>query len=190
VIKDFIKQIELEIPTINLELVARKYKVKMLCDIQYQRMMDDSHCGIYYRALASACKLPQAKRVCELGTFMGGSAIAMSSFAEKVDTYDINTDNAIPSLEDFNITQIKIQPDGYKSIDYTQYSFIHVDIAHAGPEELEIHQILLYQKYSGFVFWDDTSWPSMRKFWEQVNVPKIETNWHGDSGYGVTFYGV
>jgi hypothetical protein len=66
---------------------------------------------------------------------------------------------------------------------------LFIDIgSHDGRYEQQIHERLC-REGKGPVFYDDIHWPGMKSFWAKVRQPRIELDWHRESGFGVILYG-
>ena len=142
----------------------------------------------YYKGLAAYCQLFKPKKVLELGTCSGASAVALSKYDGHVDTYDIHN-----KLVDIRINNNSIsinlleQPADILSITYTPYDLIFVDLDHQGWLEEEIHKKLLLE-YNGIEFYDDVQKNDMVNFWWNINNDKMILNWNV-FGFGIVRYG-
>ena len=145
----------------------------------------------YYRMLSAVAYELQPGRILEIGTFFGGSALALSRYGAHVITYDIEYKVVDPNIfRRRNISFRLCDDDHYApvKVDYSKFDLIFVDCGHSGPMEIAIHENLC-KSYKGLVLWDDINWKGMRPFWDSITQPKIETDWHNPDGFGVVLYG-
>lgn len=145
----------------------------------------------YYKGMAAYCKAFSPKRVLEIGTCTGASAVCLAKFSEQVVTSDV-TDWSVADKAIFGerITFKKCeQPTDALELDFAAFNLVFVDIDHSGLMERLIHLKLVEEGFTGDVFYDDIGVNvGMRRFWDVVNEPKLSLDWH-DSGFGVVRYG-
>jgi predicted O-methyltransferase YrrM len=160
----------------------------------------------YYRALAACCRILKVDSSLEVGTMYGGSALALAKGSRQAYTCDIDLTNVVDPfilqstqvVDDFCPLALKKEPGvhGVKlnsntacvSLPFKDFQFIFIDIGvHEGDLEEKIHQKLV-NSYCGVAAFDDINWGGMVKFWESVTQPKLATNWHADSGFGLVYY--
>lgn len=150
--------------------------------------------GVYYRMLAVYGREFRPKRVCEIGTCYGSSAMALSKFNPgTVTTFDINLGNVVDHrmMNDFGIKTVLLRsPTECEALPFHEYDTLFIDIGdHNGKPERVIYERLLRENWKGVAFWDDINWGGMRPLWDSMTVDKCETNWHGTaSGFGVTVF--
>ncbi len=145
----------------------------------------------YYKGLAAYCRLFTPKRVLELGTCTGASAVCIAKYCDSVVTSDI-TDWSVadPTIFadriTFNLCQTVTDA---LDLEYTSFDLLFVDIDHSGLMERLIHQKLISDGYVGDVFYDDIGVNvEMKRFWSRIREPKLSLDWHM-SGFGVVRYG-
>ena len=141
----------------------------------------------YYWGLAAYVDLYKVRRVLELGSCTGSSAVVMSRAGAAVDTYDVRDLWAVCWPE--NVTRyIADHPNYIHSLDLSPYDMIFVDIDHWGKEEQQIHTKFT-KEYSGIVFYDDM-WlnEEMRYFWESIEQEKQGCFWNKTYGFGIVRY--
>jgi len=145
---------------------------------------------LYVRRLGGLCKVLGAKRVCEVGTMYGSSAIGLSLGATRVDSYDIDQHNfaCLRVAKDRNINLLDLKDkDDFLNICYPSYDFIFFDVDdHDGIQERKFHDKLVELGYVGYVAYDDVL--KMRTFWDGIKQTKLLVNWHGESGFGLVDY--
>jgi predicted O-methyltransferase YrrM len=149
------------------------------------------HCFLsdpYYKALAAYCRLRGPKRVLEIGTCSGASAVALAKYAESVLTVDVDLSTLVdPNINGGRIEICEIGPLDCLNLDFANFDFIFVDIDHTGQMERKIHE-KLQKEYLGIVFWDDVILnQGMSDFWDSIREEKVITPWHF-SGFGVVNY--
>jgi len=142
----------------------------------------------YFRCLSAYCKINNIKRVLELGTCTGASAIALAQYSEKVDTYDVTDEDINSTLTHKNITShILTNPLDCLEINLDPYDLIFIDIDHKGDTELKLHN-KLSKEYKGIVFYDDIFFSSeMAEFWNKISQNKKSLLWHF-TGFGIVEY--
>lgn len=142
----------------------------------------------YYKGLAGYCKLKSPKRILEIGTCTGASAVCMAKYSSNILTLDVVDANInFAALATKNILFQKVTPQEVLEFNFSDFDFIFVDIDHTGDTEKLLHQLFKAQ-YHGIVFWDDVQMnPAMKSFWDTVDCPKIVTNWHF-TGFGLVEY--
>lgn len=147
--------------------------------------------GLYYRMLRAYASIHRP-RACEVGTRHGSSAFALARGGAAVTCYDIDLRELAhrPTLEALGVRLVQLaHPGDCSRIDFTPYDFLFVDIgSHEGMHERAIHERLLAAGWPGVVMYDDINW-GMRPFWDSIAFDKVETDWHGDSGFGIVVYG-
>ncbi len=145
----------------------------------------------YYRGLAAYCKALLPKRVLEIGTCTGASAVCLAKFCEHVVTSDV-TDWSVADKAIFGerITFRKCeQPTDALELDFATFDLVFVDIDHSGLMERLIHLRLVEDGYAGDVFYDDIEVNvEMKRFWDRIKEPKLSLDWHV-SGFGIVRYG-
>lgn len=154
---------------------------------------DDSE---YYKKLPLLIKEVKARRVLEIGTYSGMSAIMMGRTAELVNSLDITHEYLHEQFKFDNKTRSKsnvhffiVNEHYYRIVDYSFYDFLFIDIGnHDGSRELWIHNHLLKSKWCGIAVYDDIEWLYMKDFWKQITNNKIKVNWHRETGLGIVEY--
>jgi predicted O-methyltransferase YrrM len=144
----------------------------------------------YFRALASYVQCFDSKNILELGTQTGASAVALSKYGAKVDTYDISDKNLASGILNHPDISFKklVTPDEFLSFDLKKYDLIFFDIDHSGFLEEKFHQKLV-NEYQGICFYDDIFFnTNMKFFWNGIQQTKIELDWHV-AGFGMVSYG-
>lgn len=143
----------------------------------------------YYWGLGAYVDLFKVKRVLELGTCTGASAIIMHSGGALVDTWDLDGNKwEMNEFPEGVIRHVAQTPDEVRAVDLSPYELIFVDIAHEGPEEQKWHEKFVAE-YRGVVMYDDI-WlnAGMRAFWDGIQQEKVATRWHGKYGFGLVRY--
>ncbi len=143
----------------------------------------------YYKALAAYCKLKSPKKILEIGTCSGASAVCLSKYCSNVLTLDVDLSNVknFEIIEKRGVVLNKIVPEDLLKINFSDYDFIFIDIDHTGSTEILLHN-LLKLNYNGYVFWDDVQMNlGMKSFWDNVDRPKMVTDWHF-TGFGIVQY--
>lgn len=178
--QEIVDKLNLIYPTIDLTPELGKYNFS-------KNVIEAVLTEPYYVVLAAYIKAFNINKVLELGTCSGASAVAMAKYAKEVHTYDI-----VDSLEDKNINTGNIifniiKPEECLDINFQNYDFIFVDIAHDGYYETKLHQKFC-EVYNKIVFYDDVllNYP-MAKFWDSIEQKKIWTL-HHYSGLGMVSY--
>lgn len=143
----------------------------------------------YYSCLIGAAAALKPKRILEIGTFTGASALCLATTGVPVDTYDIEDKIFDPKIKEkinFNILR---KPEDCTNLTFNNYDLIFIDIGmHDGIFE-EIIQEKLNKTFKGVVLWDDIDYNwRMKKLWDSINQPKIKTDWHPVDGFGVVKY--
>tara|TARA_Y100001973_G_C5187482_1_gene328829 strand:+ start:1234 stop:1866 length:633 start_codon:yes stop_codon:yes gene_type:complete len=155
----------------------------------------------HYYMLAYLSTCYNGETLLDVGTHMGGSAMALSyNKNNKVITVDVRnqvqTKIDIPNIE-FLIGDIMNSQDGHDLIHSTR--FILYDTTHTGKLEQEFHDYLVESDWKGIVIWDDIKYrwtkeirQGMVDFWDsidddkKINISKYahwtETGlvWYGD----------
>lgn len=181
-----VHNVELTVPSMNFDNDFQKYKIH---DLARERILEDN--GYYYRAIGAYCKIYKPKKVIEVGTYFGTSAMCMAQNAGTVYTYDITDAKYLDGLRTaknivFNVLN---KPENCLKIDFSKTDLIFLDIGdHNGEYESEIHQLLINSNWNGLVFYDDINWNDMKLLWKSIENDKIETNWHRESGFGIVKY--
>lgn len=144
----------------------------------------------YYWGLASYIDLFKPKRVLELGTCTGASAVVMARAGAEVDTWDLADKWELPIWPENVKRCLAREPEGIRTLDLSPYDMIFVDIDHEGEEEQKLHAKFLAE-YTGVVFYDDVALnQEMLAFWNSIKQEKVPLLWHDGAGFGVVRYPV
>jgi len=181
-LEELVKKIEAEMPSVDF---SEEFSIHKISPEYVEYML---YPNSYYRAFAVMIKMFGYKKIIEVGTQDGASAIALSKHAELVTTYDIGDLGKFINSND-KIEKIKLGNSmDCINLDYDSYDLVFIDIDHAGIVEPLIHQ-KLSKEYKGFVLYDDIFInDQMKSFWSSINNNKIETDWHNGVDFGLVEY--
>lgn len=143
----------------------------------------------YYKALAAYCKLKSPQKILEIGTCSAASAACLSKYSSNILTLDVDLSNVknFEIIEKRGVAFKKIVSEDLLEMNFSDYDFIFIDIDHTGSTEILLHN-LLKLSYTGYVFWDDVQMNlGMKSFWDNVDCPKMVTDWHF-TGFGIVQY--
>lgn len=153
----------------------------------------------HYRFLGYLSSLFSEITILDIGTHMGGSALALASNKNnKVISFDIvdkrETKIDLPNLE-FYIGDINDPELGHDIIKSAEIIFY--DTVHDGTSETTFHNLLLDLDWSGIVVWDDIkfNWKGkprqcMIDFWNNIENTKYDiTKYAHWTGTGIVQYG-
>lgn len=148
----------------------------------------------YLYAYASICD--DIIHPLEIGTQTGAGIATILSGRDFDDNFlgttcDVNISHVSQKVfEDNQINVVKLlTPESCVEQKFLNHDFIFVDAGHDGEIEFKIHQRLISLGWNGIVLWDDINIDDrMRKFWNKINNPKIETDWHDECGFGIVSY--
>jgi beta-1,4-mannosyl-glycoprotein beta-1,4-N-acetylglucosaminyltransferase len=185
---DLVRAAESLISTIDFTAAIARHSIPP----NYQRYMQCRRGGgeDYYKGLASLARILGVRRALDLGTNTGASAVALATEVASVDTFDITFDSVL-SVEKLFASNIRghllQKPEAALDIDPRPYELVFVDIDHTGMWEREIHRSLT-ASFRGVAAFDDIFLnDGMRRFWENIEHPKVVTDWHF-SGFGIVDY--
>ncbi len=204
---DLLLQVEKASATINFRSEIRDYDLHTLPQMSSWLQEDK-----YFRCMAGFCKFKQVKHALDIGTGYGCSSLALSKYAQKVTTVDIEVGNVPDSrltphivkltdrdvFPDFPVdfpvdlkpkvmaVQTSDRHDVYRKPKFSNYDLIFVDLGmDRGYYDEQVHHALVAQKYQGFAFYDDIH---SYMFWDKIQQLKLPLKWHGSSGFGVVYY--
>ena len=130
--------------------------------------------------------------IIDIGTFIGLSALALSSNGNYVYTYDVSDNIPDSVLTIKNVKNIYYTiGDCIDDIDILlRASLIMLDIDHSGIEEKRILDILRENNYKGIVIMDDINiFEPMRKLWDSIPERKYDITKFGHwSGTGIILF--
>ena len=137
----------------------------------------------HYRLLNHLCK--GKKLVADIGTYLGASAIAMSS-AKKVISYDIEKHGGRCSFPD-NV-DARIGDSLNKEV--LSAEIILLDTYHDGVFEEKFINYLKENNYKGWLIMDDIRlFKELAKLWGKIDLPKEDlTNLGHHSGTGLVYF--
>jgi hypothetical protein len=152
----------------------------------------------HYRLLSYlAARMPPGSRVVDVGTYLGFSALALSTGAALVDSYDIMDCISPPSVADPTVKQranvtLHVPRSCFDDMPRIMQSpFIVLDVdPHDGVQERRFFDMLEAAGYRGHVLCDDIHLnEDMRAFWEGVTQPKVDLTHVGHwSGTGLVAF--
>ncbi|MGD9950496.1 MAG: tetratricopeptide repeat protein [Desulfobulbus sp.] len=159
--------------------------------------------GEHYRLLASLVKLLQPRRVVEIGTASGGSALALKKFLPKngkIITYDIVPWNEYPGSglheDDFDQQLEQRVLDLSNPVlaetqrhDLAQADMVFVDAAKDGQMEFffcDFFERIEFFSHAPLFVFDDIRMPEMLALWRSIKHPKLDVTSFGHwSGTGL-----
>lgn len=144
---------------------------------QFRQFFMDNRGREHYRLLANvSSQLPTGSKVADLGTYNGGSALALSANSGvTVTTYDIT--ECIPPFGETTLTRLNVTQKIMKCQDdvatLVENDVIMLDIAHDGVQEDAILELLAEHNYKGLLFMDDIHLNDpMRNTWKKITAYK------------------
>ena len=154
----------------------------------------------HYRMLAYLSTLYNDEILLDVGTHMGGSALALSyNKSNKVVSVDVvvllEKIIDLPNIE-FKVLDLLEHPDGPEIIHSSR--FILYDTIHDGIVEQKFHDYLVESNWKGICIWDDIKWrfngeirQGMVDFWNSIDDDKkIEiTKYAHWTETGLVWYG-
>lgn len=151
----------------------------------------------HYKLLAHLAKqCPDGSVVCDIGTYLGYSALALSANPNiQVVTYDL-VDNlppvgSVPTIRDVANIDYRLKNCLLDLDTVMQAPLISLDIdPHDGIQETQIITVLALHRYKGIVVCDDIDAnEGMRAFWRWVPFKKIDATQYGHwSGTGIIVF--
>ena len=112
----------------------------------------------------------------------------MAQAGTTVDTWDLMDKWSIGEWPDTIERSLGENPDAIRTIDFSPYDMIFLDIDHSGVEEQKLHSKFIAE-YKGLVFYDDIILnQAMVDFWGSIEQDKQSCAWHGNSGFGLVRY--
>jgi hypothetical protein len=154
----------------------------------------------HYKMLAYLSTLMDNETILDIGTYQGGSALALSyNKNNKIVSIDIKhqveTNIDLDNIE-FLEGDILRSEDGKELIESS--NFILYDTVHDGDTELEFHNHLVNSNWEGLCLWDDIKYrwtgairEGMQSFWNSIDDDKkIDLTKYGHwTGTGLVWYG-
>ena len=154
----------------------------------------------HYKLLAYLSTLVDNETILDIGTYQGGSALALSYNSNNkvisIDIkYQVETNIDLDNI-DFLEGDILRSEDGAELIKST--NFILYDTVHDGDTELEFHNYLLDTNWGGICLWDDIKYrwtgairEGMQSFWNSIDDnQKMDLTKYGHwTGTGLVWYG-
>lgn len=125
--------------------------------------------------------------IIDIGTYRGFSAFAFAqNETNQVHTFDIA--NYIEIELPKNVTVHKKGGLDIPAALIKKANIILLDVdPHDGIKEPEIYKHIVKSGFKGILICDDINLnDGMRKFWDSIDMPKIEKNWH-HSGTGLAY---
>lgn len=151
----------------------------------------ENHCKLL--AYLSS-QLSSNSKVADLGTYCGGSAIALAFNPNvQVLTYDIDDYLPDDKITCKNLTNIRFIRDNCirRISDYLDASIVFLDTApHDGQQESEILGKLMCSRFRGLLICDDIFYSdSMKSWWNSVQLKKYDVTRYGHySGTGIIVF--
>ncbi len=154
----------------------------------------------HYKMLAYLSTLMDNEIILDIGTYQGGSALALSyNKNNKIVSIDIKhqveTNIDLDNIE-FLEGDILRSEDGKELIESS--NFILYDTVHDGDTELEFHNHLVDSNWEGLCLWDDIKYrwtgairEGMQSFWNSIDDDKkVDLIKYGHwTGTGLVWYG-
>lgn len=143
-----------------------------------------------FKLYAYISSLFSGKKIADIGTRYGNSALALSYGNNIVDSYDINKDyfKVVNDLISKDNIQFFLE-DITESKKLLDYYIISLDIdPHSAEQEEKCLKFLIKNKWDGILLLDDIgpSWPEMNKWWNEISVRKYDLTKYGHaSGTGL-----
>lgn len=176
------------------EMDMEKYLEYAIWDIHFSKYLTLEPGEEHYKLLAYIVKnyLNKDDIIIDIGTFIGLSALALSSSGNYVITYDVKDTIPDDKLTIKNVDNIKyIIGDCLDDIDVLLKSkLIMLDIDHSGVEEEKILNALRDNNYKGIVILDDINiFEPMSELWKNIKEKKYEITKYGHwSGTGIILF--
>ena len=135
----------------------------------------------HYKMLAYLSTLMDNETILDIGTYQGGSALALSynknNKIVSIDIkYQVETNIDLDNIE-FLEGDILRSEDGKELIESS--NFILYDTVHDGDTELEFHNHLVNSNWEGLCLWDDIKYrwtgairEGMQSFWNSIDDDK------------------
>jgi predicted O-methyltransferase YrrM len=181
--------------TENTLLIERAKNIAQIRDAK-------SLLGDHYRLLKAIAVMVQAKKVVDIGTYTGMSAITFMDANCEVISFDITSpfgfDDCLVAQSDIESGKLQLVNEDIKNekvFDKYVQSFIDADIIfldgpkYGGFEQLVLPKILNLDYYKNtLVIMDDIQMKKMKILWYELNSPRLDMSLLGHiSGTGVIF---
>lgn len=150
----------------------------------------------HYRLLAYIASCIDGIQISDIGTSSGGSAMALASNQNNI-IYSVDRVNC--RTKDYSAVQnVRFDVGSFydSSImdNIVKSKIILLDIQHEGPDEVYFYNELVRRNWKGMLICDDiTLNPNMIRFWNDIELPKMNVTkyGHGDngSGTGIVLFG-
>lgn len=173
-----------------LNSIDLSYFKRYLTDKQYKYFQDPAG-REHYRLLAWLSVFCDIKKIVEVGTHEGLSALALSADPNaNVITYDIVSNFISPEIRKKSNIQFRTGLAHEDPTDILAADLIFFDAAHDGVYEKEFYQFLVDSKYKGVLLLDDIHLNEpMANFWNLINLPKQDVTSIGHcSGTGIVVF--
>jgi predicted O-methyltransferase YrrM len=159
--------------------------------------------GEHYKLLAALTQILQPKRIIEIGTATGISALSMQSFLPeegKISSFDLHPWNHLPNtiLKEADFANGNLEQFDADLTDpgicsqfhpiFQEADLIFIDVTHDGEVEKKLMQNLEKISFSKKVYllFDDIRFWTMLAFWRELPYPKIDLTSFGHwSGTGL-----
>lgn len=126
--------------------------------------------------------------ICDIGTYKGASALALSHGGNQVYTFDVS-DMVALNPKPGNINIIRYHKDTLFS-GWLKSSLIMLDTIHDGIHERKVIEYLIENNWKGVLVLDDIhAFPEQNKLWNDITLRKEDVSHIGHhSGTGIIYF--